>query len=124
MINDIPARTKWTIVCIVTAVFVSSAVFAYIMLTDASVTEDESKTLMYAAVFAAILIILNAALLVIGLRASRKARERTSEKCTSCGAVIDADATECPQCGALHIRDDMYLEPKPREDKRKIRPKK
>ncbi|MDR0334480.1 MAG: hypothetical protein LBH69_01150 [Methanomassiliicoccaceae archaeon] len=123
MISDYPKRTRILIVAIITAVFVSSLVFAYIMLTDGSVAHDDSRAIMYAAVFAIILIVLNALLLTVALQASRKAKAAaTSKKCASCGAVIHRAETECPECGAVQVNSGTYLDPKAEEEK--IRPKK
>ena len=103
-------------IMIVTAVFMSSVLFAYLMATG-DPTEEESTT--YAIVFAAILITLNVSLLVIGIWASRKLRKVS--KCASCGAVIKNE-TVCPKCHTVQVDEDSYLEPK--DEEKVIRPKK
>jgi len=122
MINDHPPRTKILIVAIIASVFISSVIFAYIMFTDDSIADDESKALTYAAVFAAVLIILNVSLLIVALRASKRMKEASmTRKCASCGAVIDRAATECPECRSVQVNEDTYLEPKRKDNA--VRPK-
>jgi cytochrome bd-type quinol oxidase subunit 2 len=105
-------RIKLMIVAIVTAVFVSSVVFAYIMITY----DNEAATNTAAVIFAALMISLNALLLFTVLRESKRARRAAfMKKCASCGAVISRTATECPGCRAVQVNDDTYLDPK-RED--------
>ena len=122
MISDFPHNTKILIVSIITAVFVSSVIFAYIMFTDPSVSDDGSKAIMYATVFAIVLIALNVLLLVVALRASKKLKAAAAtKKCASCGTVIDRASAECPECRSVQVNDDTYLEPKRKE--KVIKPK-
>ena len=124
MISDFPSNTKILIVSIITAVFVSSMVFAYIMFTDPSISGDESKALTYATVFAVLLIVLNVLLLVIALRASKKLKAAAAtKKCASCGSVVGKDETECPNCHKIQVNDDTYLEPKRKESTVRPKPK-
>jgi len=124
MISDYPPNTKLLIVSIITAVFVSSVIFAYMMFTDPSVSDDESKALMYAAVFAMILIALNLLLLAVALRASKKLKEALmTKKCASCGSVIGKEETECPNCHKIQVTEDTYLDPKRKENTVTPKPK-
>jgi hypothetical protein len=107
---------------IVTAVFLSSIVFAYIMFSG-SVSDDSELT--YAAVFAVILISLNAVLLAVAVRESRRAKRlATTKRCASCGSEMDRMSTECPGCRKVQVDDDTYLDPKVQDTDTKIRPKK
>jgi hypothetical protein len=118
MISEFPKNTKIMIIAVVTSVFVSSLAFAYIMVTNNYVTDDESIALKYAAIFAVILITLNALLLAIALRASRKMKkEALTKKCASCGLSIERDETKCPGCNAVQVSEDTYLDPREADSK-------
>jgi uncharacterized membrane protein len=112
MISDLPKNTKYTIVAVITVIFVSSLVFAYVMI-NSDYAADESAAFTYAAVFATVFICLNVLLLVIAIRTSRKMkRESLTKKCESCSSTMDRDETKCPQCNAIQVTDDTYLDPK------------
>jgi predicted Zn-ribbon and HTH transcriptional regulator len=92
------------------------------MLTNPSIADDESKAVTYAAIFAVVFIALNAFLLIVALRASRRAKEiARTKKCASCGSIIDRDAAACPECRSVQVDEDTYLEPKKKDDT--VRPK-
>ena len=111
------------IVAIITAVFVSSMIFAYLMLTDPTISEDGSKTAVYAAVFVAVLIVLNVSLLLVALAASKKMKAlAASKECASCGAAIRKADPECPVCHAVQVTGSTYLDPK--KEEATVRPKK
>jgi len=113
MINDYPSRTKYLIIAVITAVFVSSLVFAYVMMTSDYASKDGQRALTYAAVFALILVGLNVLLLVIALRASKKMKkEAMTVRCASCGSPISKDLPRCEKCGSVNVTDDTYLDPK------------
>jgi len=111
------------IVAIITCVFLSSVIFAYLMLTDPSITEDASKEAAYAAVFVAALIVMNVLLLYVAFSASKKMKAlAVSKECASCGAAMHRAETECPECHAVQVSESTYLDPKKEEER--VRPKK
>jgi ribosomal protein L32 len=118
---DMPVKIKALAVALMIAVFISSVVFAYVMTTNDSISEDESKAFTYAVMFAAILIILNAVLLTIGLWALKRSKA-TSRKCVSCGAAIGSEST-CSKCGTAAAEDNIYLDPRDKGNDDTIRPK-
>ena len=117
MIEGVPKRMKIIFVSLVAAIFVFSVMFAYVFVIDGSVAEDDSKAFAYAAAFAAVFIILNAAMLLLGYIIFRRAKEQTMKRCVSCDALIAQNAEACPECDAvqpLPMNEDTYLEPKER----------
>ena len=89
---ELPAKIKMLSVAIIAAVFISSLIFAYIMLTSDHL--DSSRVYTYAAIFAAVFIILNVSLLIIGVWALR--RTKAAAKCAACGSALDGGT--CPKC--------------------------
>jgi predicted Na+-dependent transporter len=108
---------------LIVAVFICSVAFGLIFVTG--LADDESKAFTYAAVFAAVFVILNAALLALGYSVYRNMkRQRSALKCVSCGSPVDKGSKACPVCNAMQPAptDDVYLEPRPKDNE--IRPKK
>jgi len=120
------ARSKILIIAVAVALFLSTVVFALTMLNNEEVWEDLGTLFTYMAVFFAVFFTLNILLVVVTLRASRKAKVRTDAKrCTSCSSTIPADARSCPKCHTVQpmaVDENMYL--RPRSTGKDIKPKK
>jgi hypothetical protein len=119
-------RTKIIFISIVAAVFIVTAVFILLMVTDPSLIEDDERMFMLVGVFSAVFVILNLILLMIGWRETRNAASVSLKKCVSCGTKIDQDAKVCTKCRAMQpmkLGDSVYLDPKVRND-RTVNPKK
>jgi len=115
------------IIVVVTAamLFISSVIFAMIMISDETITADPSRAQTYAAAFIIIILVLNIPLLFIALKVSKKLKEQTMNKCGSCGSPLGAEEYSCPVCRAIQPSADesMYLKPED-TDKVTIKPKK
>ena len=74
MFNDIPVRIKAAFIGLITAIFICSMMFVYVFVIDGSVSDDESKAFVYAAIFAAVFIALNAILLSLAYVMVRRAK--------------------------------------------------
>ncbi|MCL2890787.1 MAG: hypothetical protein FWF40_02710 [Methanomassiliicoccaceae archaeon] len=120
-------RTKLTIAAAATALFILSAAFAILLLTDEGIREDLDRLFMYMAAFLAAFIILNVVLAVVAVRASKRLRTKIEMKrCTSCSATIPKDAETCPKCRAVQpmvVPENAYLKPR-YDDEKKVKPKK
>jgi len=117
MIEGVPRRLKIIFMSLVAAIFICSAVFAFVFVIDGSVAEDESKAFTFALIFAVVFIALNAVMLITSYIIFRKAKEQTMKRCVSCDTLIEANARACPKCSTVQpmtIDEDMYLEPKER----------
>ncbi|MDR0791150.1 MAG: hypothetical protein LBE47_01255 [Methanomassiliicoccaceae archaeon] len=120
-------RTKVLFVSIVAAVFIVTAVFVSLIISDPSVIEDGDRMFMYVGVYAAVFAILNITLLMIAWRETRSTRSATAKKCVSCGTLMDQVAKVCPKCRAIQpliLNENIYLDPKGRPSDRTVRPKK
>ncbi|MCL2607315.1 MAG: hypothetical protein FWD92_01990 [Methanomassiliicoccaceae archaeon] len=117
------SNAKILVVVIATTLFISSVIFAMIMVSDESIMADPSRAQFYAAVFIIIILALNVPLLVIALRVSKKLKARMSSECISCGSPMDPDERSCSVCRTIQpADDDVYLKPEDADDE--IRPKK
>jgi len=72
MIEDLSPKMKMTFVALIMGIFACSMVYAYIFVIDGSISDDESKAMMYGLIIAAAFVILSAALIVLGYLALRK----------------------------------------------------
>jgi len=119
-------RSKVLIVAVATVLFLSTAIFALVMLNNEEIWDDLGTVFTYMAVFFTVFLVLNVLLVVLTIKASRNAKNAGTEtkRCTSCSSVLPADARSCHICHAAQpivLNDDAYL--RPRESKRGIRPK-
>jgi len=120
MIEYVSKEMRVIFVSLIVAIFACSMIFGYVFVIDGSISDDESKAYTFAAVFAAVFIILNLLLLVVGYMIFKKAkRQRMMRSCTSCGTPINAGVASCPECAAVQpvpADENTYLEPKVKED--------
>ena len=113
-----PNKAKPIFVSLASSIFLCSVL--YFVVFSSGVSDDDAFT--YAAVFAVVIIILNAVILTAGYLMFRKIR--CISKCASCGRSIAAGDKMCPKCGAmqpLSLDSSVYLEPQKQE--KTIRPK-
>jgi len=120
-------RSKLTIAAASAALFILSAAFAILLLTDGSLREDPDRLFVYMAAFLIAFIVLNVLLVIVVVRASKKLKMKIEmKKCISCSSVIPKDAETCPKCRAVQpmvVPEDAYLKPR-QESEKQIRPKK
>jgi hypothetical protein len=120
-------RTKTLTVILAAAAFALTVAFLLIFMTD-DVKNDEQKAFTYSLIFMVAFIALNAAILYIGITASRKLKAMAGTKnCPVCGSAIAASARSCPRCRAMQPvmpDDNIYLDPKEQEADDTVRPKK
>ena len=114
------------IAALATALFVLSAAFAILLITDEALREDLDRVLVYMAVFFAAFMILNILLVIVVLRTSKRLKTKIEMKrCISCSSTIPKDAETCPKCRAIQpmvIHENAYLKPR-YDNEKKMKPK-